>query len=121
MRDAARPAEAAGTQAGAVATVTPTAGTLETQERVSLAELVALFVGDEDAQPYPHLNLVLAICERLRPEAPSEIVELLYPVRLEAPDELVDRIIRWGYELWLQHVYERDPAEWPALARSSVR
>jgi hypothetical protein len=121
MRDAARPAEAAGTQAGAVATVTPTAGTLETQERVSLAELVALFVGDDDAQPYPHLNLVLAICERLRPDTPSEIVELLYPVSLEAPDELVDRIIRWGYELWLQHVYERDPEEWHALARSGVR
>jgi hypothetical protein len=42
-------------------------------------------------------------------------------VRLEAPDELVDRIIRWGYELWLQHVYERDPEEWHTLARSSVR
>jgi hypothetical protein len=121
MWDAARPAEAPGTQAGAVAPVTPTVGTLETQERVSLAQLVALFVGDDDAQPYPHLNLVLAICERLRPETPSEIVELLYPVSLEAPDELVDRIIRWGYELWLQHVYERDPEEWQALARSGVR
>jgi hypothetical protein len=119
VRDAARPAEVASAQgAGAV---TSTAATLETEEGVSLAELVALFVGDDDAQPYPHLNLVLAICERLRPEASSQIVELLYPIHLEAPDELVDRIIRWGYELWLQHVYERDPEEWHELARSGAR
>jgi hypothetical protein len=119
VRNAARPAEAASAQgAGAIGRVT---GTLETEQCVSLAELVALFVGDDDAQAYPHLNLVLAICERLRPESSSQIVELLYPVRLEAPDELVDRIIRWGYELWLQHVYERDPEEWHELARSGTR
>jgi hypothetical protein len=122
VRNAARPAEAAGTQgAGAVGAVTSTAATHATEEGVSLAELVALFVGDDDALAYPHLNLVLAICERLRPESPSQIVELLYPVRLEAPDELVDRIIRWGYELWLQHVYERDPEEWHELARTNAR
>jgi hypothetical protein len=93
--------------------------TLDAETQVSLTDLVALFVGDEDAEPYPHLNLVLAICERVRPQAAAQIVELLYPVELEAPDELVDRIVRWGYELWLQHVYERDPEEWSTLARSA--
>ena len=84
-----------------------------------LSELVALFVGDADSEPCPHLNLVVALCERLRPRSAAILIELLYPVTREAPDELVDRIVRWGYELWLQQVYERDPDEWEALPRSA--
>ena len=100
--------------------MTGTAGTLTTEECVPLAELVALFLGDDDSRGYPHLNLVLAVCERLRPRSSAEIFELLYPLTGEAPDELTDRIVRWGYELWLQRVYDRDPAEWQVLAQSDV-
>ena len=96
------------------------AGALATETRVPLAELVALFLGDEDSRGCPHLNLVLAICERLRPPSSDALIELLYPLTGEAPDELTERIVRWGYELWLQRVYERDPAEWQALAQRSA-
>jgi hypothetical protein len=93
----------------------PAAGT-----GVALAELVALFLGDDDSLGCPHLNLVLAVCERLRPQSSAVVLELLYPHTGEAPDELTDRIVRWGYELWLQRVYDRDPAEWQMLAHPSV-
>jgi hypothetical protein len=87
---------------------------------VSLSELVGLFLGDADSRGCPHLNLVLAMCERLRPLSPAVIFELLYPLAKEAPDELTDRIVRWGYELWLQRVYDRDPAEWQQLAQANA-
>ncbi len=91
-----------------------------TDSRVALEELIALFVGDGDTRPCPHLNLVLAICERVRPRSSSEILDLLYPMGCDATDDLIDRIVRWGHELWLQRVYERDPAEWHALAHSTA-
>ena len=97
-----------------------TAVTPQAETGVPLSELVALFLGDADSHGCPHLNLVLAMCERLRPLSPAVILELLYPVTNEAPDEVTDRIVRWGYELWLQRVYDRDPAEWQQLAQAQV-
>ncbi len=85
---------------------------------VTLEELVGLFVGDNETRPCPHLNLVVAICERTRPQSPEEIFDLLYPAREDALDELPDRIVRWGHDLWLQRVYNRDPREWRKLVSS---
>jgi hypothetical protein len=96
------------------------AATPRAETGVALSELVALFLGDADSHGCPHLNLVLAMCERLRPLSSAVIFELLYPLAKEAPDELTDRIVRWGYELWLQRVYDRDPAEWQQLARAQA-
>jgi hypothetical protein len=96
------------------------AATPRAETGVDLSELVALFLGDADSHGCPHLNLVLAMCERLRPLSSAVIFELLYPLAKEAPDELTDRIVRWGYELWLQRVYDRDPAEWQQLARAQA-
>jgi hypothetical protein len=121
LRQAAAVPEAADAEsAGTVGPMSSIAATAPTATRVALAELVALFLGDEDSRGFPHLNLVLEACERLRPRSSAVILELLYPLTGEAPDELTDRIVRWGYELWLQRVYDRDPVEWQLLAQRSA-
>jgi hypothetical protein len=85
------------------------------ESRVTVEDLVVLFAGDADTQACPHVNLVVAICEQVRPRSAQQLFDLLYGGRGEAPDEPSDRIVRWGHELWLQRVYERDPREWHQL------
>lgn len=47
-------------------------------ERVEVAELCALFAGDEHSAPFPTVGLVLAICAQLRPESVSVLRERIY-------------------------------------------
>ena len=76
---------------------------------LSVGELVLLFRGDEDSEPYPHVNLVLAICDQILPASPHQLFCVMYGVPEEGPasaelvvalEEHVVRTIDAGYELW---------------------
>jgi hypothetical protein len=91
------------------------AAVITEHEEVATDELVALFVGGDGTSACPHLNLVVAICERERPRSSKAAMLILYPRRSAAPNTTVERVIEWGYELWLQRVHDRDPEEWRRL------
>ena len=76
---------------------------------LSVGELALLFRGDELTDGYPHVNLVVAICEQVQPASPHQLFCVMYGVPEEGPvaaqlvaelDENVVRTIDAGYELW---------------------
>jgi hypothetical protein len=76
---------------------------------ISVGELMLLFRGDELTEPYPHVNLVVAICEQCHPSSPHELFCIMYGVPEEGPasselvaqlDEHVVRTIDAGYRVW---------------------
>jgi hypothetical protein len=84
---------------------------------VSVAELALLFSGDEDSAGYPHVNLVLAICDQIHPASAHQLMCVMYGVPEEGPqsaelvvslDEHVVRTIDAGYRIWTR--WERQAA-----------
>ena len=72
-----------------------------TMNQLSLEELVALFVGDEDSLGYAHAGLASAICERLAPRDFEQFRGVLYPdVATCALEEDIQKIMRIGYFRW---------------------
>ena len=70
-------------------------------DRLTLDELVALFVGDECSCGYAHAGLAMAICERLGPRNFEQFRARLYPeIATSALDEDVQKIMRVGYFRW---------------------
>jgi hypothetical protein len=76
---------------------------------ISVGELMLLFRGDELTEPYPHVNLVVAICEQCHPSSPHQLFCVMYGVPEEGPasselvtqlDEHVVRTIDAGYKIW---------------------
>ena len=76
---------------------------------LSVAELSLLFRGDDDVPGYPHVNLVVAICEQACPASPHQLMCIMYGVPEEGPasaelvvalDEDDVRTIDAGYRLW---------------------
>ena len=71
------------------------------QASLTLEELVALFVGDENSCGYAHAGLAMAICERLGPRNFEQFRGRLYPdLETSALDEDVQKIMRVGYFRW---------------------
>ena len=76
---------------------------------MSVGELVLLFRGDDDSEAYPHVNLVLAICDQIHPASAHQLFCVMYGVPEEGPqsaelvvslEEHVVRTIDAGYEIW---------------------
>lgn len=76
---------------------------------LSVGELVLLFRGDDDSAAYPHVNLVIAICDQISPASPHQLFCVMYGVPEEGPasaelvvalEEHVVRTIDAGYEIW---------------------
>jgi hypothetical protein len=76
---------------------------------LSVGELMLLFHGDEDSRPYPHVNLVVAICEQCHPASAHQLFCVMYGVPEEGPasgelvtelDEHVVRTIDAGFHVW---------------------
>ena len=76
---------------------------------LSVGELVLLFHGDDDSEAYPHVNLVLAICDQIHPASAHQLLCVMYGVPEEGPEsaalvvsleEHVVRTIDAGYEIW---------------------
>ena len=76
---------------------------------LSVGELVLLFRGDEDSTAYPHVNLVVAICDQICPASPHQLFCVMYGVPEEGPasaelvvalEEHVVRTSDAGYEIW---------------------
>jgi hypothetical protein len=76
---------------------------------LSVGELALLFRGDDDAEPYPHVNLVLAICDQIHPASAHQLLCVMYAVAEEGPasaelvvslDEHTVRTIDAGYDIW---------------------
>jgi len=76
---------------------------------LSVGELVLLFRGDDDSAAYPHVNLVVAICDQICPASPHQLFCVMYGVPEEGPAsaelvvalaEHVVRTIDAGYEIW---------------------
>ena len=71
------------------------------QDKLTLEELVALFVGDDDSCGYAHAGLAMAICERLSPRNFEQFRGTLYPeLETSALDEEIQKIMRVGYFRW---------------------
>jgi len=78
---------------------------------LSVGELVVLFRGDENSEPYPHVNLVLAICDQIHPATAHQLFCVMYGVPEEGPasaelvvslEEHVVRTIDAGYDIWVR-------------------
>lgn len=78
---------------------------------LSVGELVVLFRGDENSEPYPHVNLVLAICDQIHPATAHQLFCVMYGVPEEGPasaelvvalEEHVVRTIDAGYDIWIR-------------------
>jgi hypothetical protein len=78
---------------------------------LSVGELVVLFRGDENSEPYPHVNLVLAICDQIHPATAHQLFCVMYGVSEEGPasaelvvllEEHVVRTIDAGYDIWIR-------------------
>ena len=76
---------------------------------LSVAELSLLFRGDDDVAGFPHVNLVVAICELACPASPHQLLCVIYGCAEEGPesaelvvelDEHVVRTIDAGYRIW---------------------
>ena len=71
------------------------------EDRITVDDLVALFVGDEDSYGYAHPALATAICERLAPRDFEQFRGKLYPnVATSALDDDLQKILRVGYFRW---------------------
>ena len=82
---------------------------IESSPDLSVAELSLLFTGDEWTEPYPHFNLVLAICDQAWPASAYQLMCTIYGVPEEGPEstqlaasveESVWRTIEAGYRAW---------------------
>jgi len=78
---------------------------------LSVGELAILFRGDEDCEPYPHVNLVLAICDQTHPASAHQLFCVMYGVPEEGPasaelvvalEEHVVRTIDAGFDIWVR-------------------
>jgi hypothetical protein len=76
---------------------------------LSVGELALLFRGDDDSEPYPHVNLVVAICDQIHPASAHQLLCVMYGVPEEGPasaelvvslEEHAVRTIDAGYEIW---------------------
>jgi hypothetical protein len=76
---------------------------------LSVYELAELFRGDEDCAPFPHVNLVVAICDQIHPASAHQLLCVMYAVPEEGPasaelvvalEEHVVRTIDAGYDIW---------------------
>jgi hypothetical protein len=76
---------------------------------LSVGELALLFRGDELTEPYPHVNLVLAICDQTHPTSAHQLFCVMYGMPEEGPasaelvvslEEHVVRTIDAGYDIW---------------------
>jgi hypothetical protein len=81
----------------------------EPRRVLSVGELVLLFRGDEHTFGYPHVNLVVAICEQVHPDTAHQLFCVMFGVPEEGPasaelvaelEEHVVRTIDAGYDLW---------------------
>jgi hypothetical protein len=76
---------------------------------LSVGELALLFRGEDDCEPCPHVNLVLAICDQIQPQSAHQLFCVIYGVPEEGPatadlvasiDDEVLRTIDAGYDVW---------------------
>jgi hypothetical protein len=82
---------------------------IHSRRALSVGELALLFRGDDVVPGYPHVNLVVAICEQACPNSPHQLMCVMYGVPEEGPasaelvvelDENDVRTIDAGYRLW---------------------
>jgi hypothetical protein len=52
---------------------------------LSVGELALLFRGEDDCAPYPHVNLVVAICDQIHPASAHQLLCVMYGVPEEGP------------------------------------
>jgi hypothetical protein len=78
---------------------------------LSVGELALLFRGDEHTEAFPHVNLVVAICDQTGPASAHQLMCVMYGIPEEGPasaelvvalDEHVVRTIDAGYKLWMR-------------------
>jgi hypothetical protein len=72
---------------------------------VSNYDLGLLFTGDEDSQPCPSKELVIVLCERLQPEAVTDLKNALYGKDTPMDDiALLEReAMARGFATWNVH------------------
>jgi hypothetical protein len=76
---------------------------------LSVGELALLFRGEDDCEPCPHVNLVVAICDQIQPQSAHQLFCVIYGMPEEGPatadlvasiDEEILRTIDAGYDNW---------------------
>jgi hypothetical protein len=82
---------------------------LSRRKILSVGELALLFRGEDDCEPCPHVNLVLAICDQIQPQSAHQLFCVIYGMPEEGPataelvasvDDEVLRTIDAGYDVW---------------------
>ena len=72
-----------------------------TLERVSLDDLIGLFVGDDETTGYASPLLVIQICRRVNPPTTQALKERLFPnTGWDALSDIYKQALDDGYRVW---------------------
>jgi hypothetical protein len=83
---------------------------------LSVAELSLLFTGDELTEAFPHVNLVIEICDQVWPTSAFQLMCVVFGVPEEGPetaelagtvDEHTWRTIDGGFRAWCAREQQR--------------